>query len=238
MIDLHCHILPGLDDGAADIEQSLAMARMAVDDGVRAMLATPHVAMGSWNPSRDAIMRAANHLRERIRSASIPLKLGVGSELPATADIKALADAGEVITLGEKGRFLLIELPFSGHLGAMDQQLFELEVSGYKILLGHPERAMCCLDDEKLLPKLRDRGYWVQVNAGSVAGRQGRKVRNTCIRWLREGLVDVIASDGHGPGRRRPLLSPARKTVLRIGGEELWQKLTFDNPARVLDPRR
>jgi len=238
VIDLNCHILPDLDDGAAHIEDSLAMARLAVADGINTLVATPHVGTPSWEVSAGMIMNAVNWVRERLQAEGIGLELLAGSEMPAIADIKHLVDTGQIVPLGENGRFLLIELPFFGHLGEAERQLFELEIAGYRILLAHPERSTGCQRDPNLLPKLHDRGYWVQINAGSVRGRQGRRVRNTCIRWLRQGLVDVIASDGHNSTKRQPLLSPARKTVLKIGGEALWEQLTVTNPRRVLNSQQ
>jgi len=230
--------LPGLDDGPADIEGSVAMARLAVADGIGTIVATPHVGTSSWDPPSQVILDAVSRLRQRLQDDGIELELLAGSELAATADINGLADAGQIVPLGENGRFLLIELPFFGHLGNTERQLFELEIAGYRILLAHPERSTACLDDANLLPKLHDRGYWVQINAGSLLARAGRRVRNACARWLRQGLVDIIASDGHDSARRKPVLSPARKTVLKIGSEELWEQLTTKNPARVIDSRR
>ena len=238
MIDLHCHILPGLDDGPVDIEGSGAMARLAVADGTSTIVATPHVGTSSWDPPSEVILDAASRLRQRLQDDGIKLELLAGSELAATADLERLVDAGQIVPLGENGRFLLIELPFVGHLGNTERQLFQLEIAGYKILLAHPERSMACLGDPDLLPKLHDRGYWVQINVGSLVGGEGRRVRNACVRWLRQGLVDIIASDGHDSARRKPVLSPARRTVLKIGGEELWEQLTVENPARVLDSHR
>jgi len=232
------HILSGLDDGPDDIEGSVAMARIAVADGIGTIVATPHVGTSSWNPPSEVILQATTWLRQRLQDDGIELELLAGSELAPTADMKHLADTGQIAPLGENGRFLLIELPFFGALGPVEQQLFQLEVAGYKILLAHPERSAACLADPDLLPRLHDRGYWVQLNVASLIGRQGRRARNACARWLRRGLVDVIASDGHNSTRRKPVLSPARKTVLKIGGEELWKQLTVQNPARVLDSHR
>lgn len=235
MIDLHCHILPGLDDGSDNIIESLTMARLAVADGITTAVATPHKGTASYDPPSGTIRNVARELRQRLADEGIALELLVGCELAATSDIKALSATGQIISLGDSGRFLLIELPFTGHLGSMQQQFFDLEIAGYKIVLAHPERSMACQRDPKLLSTLHDRGYWVQLNAGSLAGSQGRRIRNLCIGWLREGVVDVIASDGHDSMARKPTLSPARSTVLKVAGEEVWEQLTTTNPRRVLN---
>ena len=235
MIDLHCHILPGLDDGSDNMIESVTMARLAVADGIRTTVATPHKGTPSYDPPSGTIRNLARELRQRLEDEGIALELLIGCELAATSDIKGLSATGQIIPLGDTGRFLLIELPFSGHLGSMQQQFFDLEIAGYKIMLAHPERSMACQSDPKLLSKLHDRGYWVQINASSLAGGQGRRVRNLCIGWLREGVVDVIASDGHDIMKRKPTLSPARKTVVKVAGEEVWEQLTTTNPRRALD---
>jgi protein-tyrosine phosphatase len=235
MIDLHCHILPGIDDGSDNIIESLTMARLAIADGVTTVVATPHKGTASYDPPSGTIRNLARDLRGRLEDEGIALELLIGCELAATSDIEAFAENGQLIPLGDNGRFLLIELPFTGHLGSMQQQFFDLEIAGYRIMLAHPERSMACQSDPKLLATLHDRGYWVQINAGSLAGKQGRRIRNLCIRWLREGVIDVIASDGHDTTHRPPTLSPARSTVLKVAGEELWEQLTVTNPRRVLD---
>lgn len=238
MIDLHCHILPGLDDGPDDLDQSIAMARAAVADGVSTLVATPHVGTRNFDAPITRIRDAADNLVQRLQSENIPLKLLLGTELAATSDIAALLDAGRALTLGATGRFLLIELPFTGQPAGLERQFFDLEIAGYKILLAHPERSMACQHDPGLLARLRERGYRAQINARSLVGREGRRVRNLCIRWLRDGLVDAIASDGHDARRRPPILTPARRTILRIGDEDLWLRLTADNPAAMLKSTR
>jgi protein-tyrosine phosphatase len=173
-------------------------------------------------------------MRSLIAQAGVAIDLLPGCELSATSDIDALGRAGDLVPLGGKGRFLLVELPFTGHVGAMQNLFFELEVMGYRIIIAHPERSMACQREPDLIERLHDRGYWTQINAGSFAGRNGRRVRNLCLQWLRKGLVDVIASDGHSVRSRRPLLSPARKTVIKATDENTWDELTVHNPAQVL----
>jgi protein-tyrosine phosphatase len=238
MIDLHCHILPGLDDGPASMDKSIAMARASADDGISTVVATVHVGTRSFDAPAAEIRDAAGRMRERLQAEGIPLKLLVGTELAATSDVAALVEAGRAITLGEHSRFLLIELPFTGQVTGIERQFFDLEIAGYKIVLAHPERSMACQRDPDLLTRLHERGYRAQVNAGSLAGREGRRVRNLCIRWLREGLVDAIASDGHDIRRRPPIVTPARRTVLRVQDETVWQQLTVYGPATMLNSTR
>ena len=234
MIDLHCHILPGLDDGPRGVDEAMAMVRMAAEDGTRTICATPHKGTSEWNASRETIIEFTRRMRSLIAQAGVAIDLLPGCELSATSDIDALGRAGDLVPLGGKGRFLLVELPFTGHVGAMQNLFFELEVMGYRIIIAHPERSMACQREPDLIERLHDRGYWTQINAGSFAGRNGRRVRNLCLQWLRKGLVDVIASDGHSVRSRRPLLSPARKTVIKATDENTWDELTVHNPAQVL----
>lgn len=238
MVDTHCHILPGLDDGSATFEESLEMARLAEEDGTKLLVATPHKGTASYDPPAEHVRTVAAELSSRMEAIGLHVRLTVGCELPITTDLMDLHNASELIPLGPDGRFLLIELPFNGYLGDLQQQLFSLELKGYRIVLAHPERSFACMHQNDLLPRLKDRGYWAQINAGSIAGQQGRRVRNLCIKWLREGLVDVIASDAHGATHRPPVMSVARKTVIKIGGDALWNTLTLNNPVEMLRSRR
>ncbi|MFP3903623.1 MAG: tyrosine-protein phosphatase [Armatimonadota bacterium] len=233
MIDLHTHILPGLDDGAPDMQVALAMARIAAEDGIRAVCATPHAGIDPYYTMPAAIHEGLGTLREQIQRHDIDLTLFPGSEVSVTADLSAMADGDELLTLNES-RYLLAELPFYGGIEGVEQQIFQISVSGYRLVLAHPERSQACQRDPGLLEMLRYRGCLAQVNAGSITGSEGRRVRGICLQWLEDGLVDIIASDAHNTGRRRPVLTPAKEAVVEIGGSELWRTLTVVNPALIL----
>lgn len=233
MVDLHCHILPGLDDGAADMEAALKMARIAQEDGIRAICATPHAGVHPYYNSRGEILEATEAFRTEIENSEIQVEIFPGSEVSVTTDITAMADSGELVTLKDSS-YILVELPFYGDLSGAKQQIFELSIAGYRVILAHPERAQACQQDPGVVEELRYAGCRAQINAGSIRGTEGRTVRRICHIWLEKDLVDVIASDAHNPTKRRPVLSPSRADVIDIGGEEMWRRLTVENPARIL----
>jgi protein-tyrosine phosphatase len=236
MVDLHCHILPGMDDGAADLGAALKMARLASEDGVRAICATPHAGVNPYRNSKDEIIGSVKQLQAKIDEAGVAIKLFAGSEVPVTADIAMMAEEDELVTLGDSS-YILVELPFYGDLSGARGQIFELSIAGLRVVLAHPERAQALQHAPDLLEDLRYAGCRTQINAGSIRGTEGRKVRGMCRRWLKDGLVDVIASDAHSPDRRRPALSPIREEVVELCGEDMWRRMTVVNPARILMDR-
>lgn len=239
MVDLHCHICPGLDDGASDMGAALAMVRIAVEDGIRAICAISHAGISPYYITREEIIESVEALQTEIDSGGLKLKLFPGSEVSLTADVSGMAETDELLTLADS-RYVLAELPFYGDLAGVKQEIFELQIAGYRVILAHPERAQACQRNPEIIEELRYAGCLVQINAGSIRGSEGRRVRRICRSWLQENLVDVIASDAHSPGSRRPVLSPSKPDVMEIGGETLWQRLTVTNPALILkdeDPR-
>ena len=204
VIDLHSHILPGLDDGAGDSEMSLAMARVAVDDGIRTIVATPHV-NDAYNVDLEAIGRLAGELNVLFARAEIPLAVLAGAELAMTR-VADMTDVDLTAASLGSGSSVLIESPYAPTLAFLDELLFDLQVRGFRPVLAHPERCPAFQRDIDRLSQLVQRGVLCSVNAGSMAGMFGTRVRRFVLQLLREGLVHDVASDAHDPVRRPPAL--------------------------------
>ncbi len=227
MIDIHCHILPDIDDGPATFEQSLAMARMAAEDGVDVIVATPHVNEQLYDPVE--ISRRASWLRHLMRLENIPLTLLTG------ADVNTVFAPQQVkqFTINETD-YILVEFPHT-HLPASAKNiLFQFRIHGMKPIITHPERNPSIKAKPSLLLELLDDGIFVQVTAGSVAGEFGRGAEKCAHYLLAKGVVDVLASDGHSPEYRKPLLSHGMKAAAEILGEEEARKLVFTNPMKII----
>jgi protein-tyrosine phosphatase len=233
MIDLHSHILPGLDDGAPDLEASLAMARMAVCDGVRTIVGTPHIPATGACPSPEAIRERVAQLQAAVAAEDLPLTILPGAECEAGEELAQRLQAGEVLTVGGFGRHVLLEVPFNGQTAFIEHIVFALQLAGYTPILAHPERSQFARARPESLRNLTERGCLVQVNACSVLGREGRGVKAVVRSLLRAGLVDFIATDSHDTRRRPPLLTPCRAALRRMGGAEAFASYTDDNPARI-----
>lgn len=227
MIDLHTHILPGLDDGPVTEDGAVAMARAGVAAGTRAMATTSHVNHGfGLSPGRIAAARAA--LGERLEREGVALELLQGGEI-APDRLPALSeDDLRALTLGG-GRYLLLECPFSPAVG-LDLMVADLQRRGYDVLLAHPERSPTFMRSPDRLAELVERGALAQVTAGSLTGGFGETVRRAAHAMLERGLVHVIASDAHDERHRPPDLSRALD-----GPQAEW--MTQAAPAAILESR-
>jgi protein-tyrosine phosphatase len=205
MIDLHSHILPGLDDGPADLEGSLALARAAVEQGTTTMVATPHIRDDHPFPL-EAIQSGVDELNASLSAEGIDLTVVAGGEL-AISKIPDL-DADELGSLGlGASRYLLVESPYTHTSQLLEHVLFDLQSQGFRPVLAHPERSPSFLTDEVRLKRLVERGVLCSVTAMSMQGGFGGQVQEFTARLLWDGLVHNVASDTHSANRRPPALS-------------------------------
>jgi len=220
--DLHCHILPGLDDGARDMETSLMMAWMARESGARRIVATPHVMPGVYFPSPEAIRAGASLLRDNLREAGVELEIVEGSEVCLTERLSRDYKDGKLLPLG-RSRYILVELPsLSLPAHAMDE-ILDLKAAGAGVILAHPERNGDLRQDPDILREMVEVGIYLQVNAGSFVGVYGKEVSAFAERLLREGLVHFIGSDAHRGdhpdlAQSGPDIRPALKKAFRSSG--------------------
>lgn len=231
MIDLHCHILPGLDDGPADLAGSLALAHRQVAAGVRTVVATPHVSAAYPHVDAATAAAAAGHLRERLAEERIPLRLLAAGELAADRAVRL--DDAELnrLRLGD-GPWLLVEAPLGAREVGFDVLMRQLRERGHRILIAHPERSPDFRRRPDVLRSLVADGMCVQATAGAFDGRFGSVVRQTARGMLEEGLVHVVASDAHDDRVRAPGLASALEAV---GADaEQVRMLTETGPAAVL----
>lgn len=239
MIDLHVHILPGLDDGPRSWEAALEMARVAAADGITTLTATPHlfarrvVEMARLN-RREAILEVAEELRRRLKEADISLEVAVGCEVPLCPEMLTLWEDGQLLTLNGQGRYLFLELPDTAIPPATEEICFRLLSRGLTPILTHPERHPLFRETPEKLLKLLRLGCLAQVTAGSVTGDFGWRVSRFTRKLLTAGLVTVVASDAHDPRRRPPRLSPAVARLRRWLGESQARALVWDNPEKIL----
>lgn len=236
MIDLHNHLLPGIDDGARRLEETLEFLRIAKRDGVRTVVATPHMKPGVYDNRRDVILERVTMVREAQKgSPAEGVTLLPGAEVYFTADIAARARAGELMTVGDGGRHLLLELPYQQIPMRVEDTVFQLKLLGITPLLAHPERVAYFLEDiERVATSVR-LGALTQVTAGSITGRFGEKARDFARAMLARNLLHVIASDSHDVLYRPPTLSEAVHVVAGLVGEAAALRTVEDNPRAILE---
>lgn len=233
MIDLHSHILPGCDDGASDLETALAMARMAVEDGVRIMACTPHILPGLYNNDAAGIGARVASLRQALGEAGIDLKLVVGADVHVAPDLPEKLAAGTVPSLNGS-RYFLLEPPHQVVPPRLEQLVARLISAGFIPILTHPERLGWASSHYEIIDRINAAGCLMQITAGSLTGSFGHGAQHLAERMLEEGRVDIIASDAHNLKTRSPGLSKAWEIVEHRYGRELAEQLMVRKPAFIL----
>ncbi|TDR38594.1 protein-tyrosine phosphatase [Tahibacter aquaticus] len=233
MIDLHCHLLPGIDDGSADLSTSLAMARAAVADGIRVTACTPHIYPGLYENVADGIRAATWRLAQELRDHHINLSLVCGADIHLVPGLLSRLRDGSVPTLNNS-RYFLLEPPHHVAPPRFEASVFELMMAGYVPIITHPERLSWIETHYSVMQRLVHRGVWMQVTSGSLAGRFGKRPRYWGERMLSEGLVHLLATDSHGIRKRPPLLAEGRDLAARRIGDTQAAMLVDERPRAIL----
>lgn len=229
MIDLHCHVLPGVDDGPSTIEDSLALARVAVSAGISTIVATPHVSREYPNDSQ-TIANLVDDVSARFTAEGLPLKLHTGAEIAMTKIGEIAPDELSKLTLGG-GPWLLIECPFTSLTTGFDILVAKLQSEGHRIVLAHPERSPVFHRDPEMLGSLVRTGTLTSITAGSLVGRFGSQVQRFARRLAEEELVHNVTSDAHNHAGRPPGI---RAELAHGGLSPLAGWLTEAVPAAIL----
>ncbi len=232
MVDVHHHLLPGLDDGSPDLATSLEMAQIAVADGITHVVATPH-ASSRFTFDPDLVQDRAAELRAALAEAKIPLTLGLGADFHLSYENiqDALAHPSRYAINGHD--YLLVELPEYTLSPSIKETFFELRQAGLTPILTHPERnPVLQREPERMLPWLRD-GLLTQVTAASVTGDMGSKAQRLADKMLANRWVHVIATDAHGVKRRPPRMREARELINKRHGTLYADLLCRDNPMAI-----
>lgn len=239
MVDLHCHLLPGVDDGAKNQEMSFQMARMAAASGVRQMVCTPHCTAGDRQMQKrmDWIVRAVGLFNAAFVRENIPLTLYPGMELLCNSCLAETLDRGEVIPLAAHSGCLLIEFCFDVRLPAIERAVALVKSAGYTPMLAHPERYPVVWEQPECLDIWAREGCLLQLDKDSVLGRFGGHCARTAHWALRHGTVYAIASDAHDARTRTPGMGRAIDCINSLYGENLAEKLMAKNPQNILKQR-
>jgi protein-tyrosine phosphatase len=233
MIDLHCHMLPGIDDGAQDLAAALEMARIAVADGITVVACTPHIYPGMYENTADGIRLAVEAFRLRLAEADIPLQLTYGADTHLAPDLIARMRAGTVPTL-HGTRYFLLEPPHHVAPPRLEEYTFSLLAAGYVPIITHPERLSWISTHYEVFRNLAEHGAWMQITSGSLTGRFGEQVQYWAELMLDEGLVHILATDAHGVKGRAPLLDEGRQAAERWVSKEEARCLVLDRPQGIL----
>jgi len=236
MIDLHCHILPGVDDGAKNMDQAIAMGRCAWDDGIETIVATPHVYRENISQADFAAIRQKRkELGRAFREKGIPVQLMAGAEVHIMHNLLEEVKKNRPELAVNGGSYMFVEFPQDHVFFGVKELFFDLMSEGIKPIIAHPERNTVFMRKPSLLYDLVRMGAFVQSNGGSFLGRYGRGVEESAFALLERRSIHFIASDGHGVRSIPPTLTGALRIVREAAGEEYARALVQDNPEAVLN---
>jgi protein-tyrosine phosphatase len=233
MIDLHCHILPGIDDGAGDLSVAMAMAKAQVADGVSVVACTPHILPGLYHNSGPQIREATAELQAAIDREGIPLRLVTGADNHVVPSFASELRSGHLLSLADS-RYVLVEPPHHVAPPRLEDFFFNLLVGGYVPILTHPERLTWIKAHYQAIQHLADAGVWMQITAGSLTGNFGRNARYWGERMLDEGRVHILATDAHDVKQRPPNLGLGRELASKRVGETEAEHMVSTRPLGVL----
>lgn len=237
MLDLHCHMLPNIDDGPQSLAESLEMARMAVANGITHTIVTPHIHLGRYDNDRHTIRKALDSFKQHLEQESIPLTLGMAAEVRIDPQMIPMIEQERIPWLGrcEDYRYLLLELPHS-HIPIGTARLIHwLLKRKIRPIIAHPERNKAVIRNLKAIAPFVNAGCLLQITAGSVAGSFGLYARKRARQLLKRRWVHLIATDAHNTKVRTPDLQAGQNAAAAIIGETESRALVLDNPKRILE---
>ncbi len=234
MIDMHSHILPGLDDGAADWDEALAMARVAVEDGITEMVCTPHWVLGKYENDRETVLRRFAEFEERLAAEKIPLKIHSGTELRIDTSIPGRLKDGRLLSLNNGSGYVLLELPDEAMPENLHDFFWNLQINGYRPILSHVERNPYFRENPDRLLHWVENGILTQITAASLLEGFAEEIREFALSLVEHRLVHMLVTDTHSLRMRKPQLSGARRVIEDLVGPEAATRMVCDTPQRIL----
>jgi len=220
MIDIHCHILPGIDDGAENLAETLDMCRMAVADGITTIVATPHQQNGVYDNSNGAIRQQVEIVQDALKRGNVSLEILPGADVHIDVHTAEMIQQGKIMTINNTGRYFLLEFPAHSIPPNIDKIIFNFLLKNIIPVLTHPERIAEVQDNPSRVYDLVSAGVMSQITAMSLTGGFGRRAQKCAKTLLRHNLAHIIATDAHSLTSRPPILSEAVKVASRIVGPE------------------
>ncbi|OHC08786.1 MAG: hypothetical protein A3K25_06375 [Planctomycetes bacterium RIFOXYB12_FULL_42_10] len=237
MIDIHTHILPAIDDGPTTMTESLEMCRIAVNDGIKKMIATPHVQNGMYDLDANKVLEKIHLLNQLVKQEGLDLVIFPGAEVHLSdrlLDAEILKESS-ILTLNGGRKYILLEFPFQWVPSGTEHVIFKLRSMGFTPILPHLERNFKIQRDPSMIRHFAEMGAILQVTAQSITGDFDAAPMKCALWMLKNNLVHVIASDAHSPAGRPPILTKALKVVSDKLGEEAAKKMVLDHPGMILE---
>jgi len=235
MIDLHCHIIPGVDDGSRSLDESIEMCRIAARDGITKIVCTPHNVPGKYHNNSEKILRCVHDLQSAIDGKDIPLTLYPGCEIHLELNLVEKIRTGELMTMNRSGRYIILELPDEAIAHTIDETISSLVFSGIIPIIAHPERNQAIRSDPSLLYRMVNLGALSQLTTSSLTGRFGSAIVKFSLFLIEHNLVHMMATDAHSSIHRRPVLSKGITRLKELVGEKAAMRMMEEIPEKVLN---
>ena len=232
-VDIHCHILPGVDDGSQTPEETKAMLQKAWDEGIQIMVATPHYHKQRGKNDIELIKKQLLLTRKLAKEVHPKMQICLGMEIYYGEDVPELLKEGRVVSI-RKSRYILVEFSPGDEFQYILNAVRKLQMSGHTVIIAHIERYNCLRKDISNAEYLREMGAYLQVNTGSITGSYGRSVKKFLREVLKAHLVQLVGTDAHGSERRTPKMQEAYKEVVKRCGEEYADQIFGQNAKKVL----
>ena len=234
MIDMHAHILPCLDDGPDDIGESVRMCKMAADDGIHTIVATPHMLKDIYNFSKKDVLKKVRELNSTLKAENIPLTILPGAEIVMDTDILSLIQKDVLLTVNDCGSHIFLELTDYFPKKQIEDFIINLTANDMIPIIAHPERNMTIQKNVTILSRFVKAGALSQITAMSITGEFGTCAQKTSKKILESGLAHIIATDAHSSTWRPPILSLAVKATKKIMGEDYALKMVTETPKLII----
>ena len=237
LVDIHCHILPGIDDGAKTIEQSINMLRQAYREGVRAIIATPHYHIGRTKSDGELCRTVLELLKDEADRMGMNMELYLGMEIYYYSEAMDMVKDNIIKTMAGS-RYVLIEYDPASDYQKIKQGVRDVVASGYYPIIAHVERYSCLLGDIDKCENLLEQGALLQVNSTSIIGEYGKEAKKFIKKLMKKELISFVATDAHSDGRRCPRMEESYKYVCKKYGEEYARLIFMENPLKVIESGR
>lgn len=232
-VDIHNHILPGIDDGAKNMQEAVEMIRIAYEEGIRSILVTPHYNVNRPYSTKKEIQEAFLIVKEHIEKSYEDLSLYVGNEVFYSTQIDECYEKEDILLLAGT-RYTLVEFMPSDSFDHIRTGLNSIIMLGYTPVLAHFERYYSLVDNISRVEELRSMGVIIQANAQSILGEYGTTIKKQLKGYLKKNLIDIVATDAHSPRSRAPRLREVSDLIARKYGQDYMQTVLIDNPQKIV----
>ncbi|MGM9912553.1 CpsB/CapC family capsule biosynthesis tyrosine phosphatase [Floccifex sp.] len=236
IVDVHCHLIPNVDDGAKSYEMALEIIQREYRAGVKEIIITPHFRKGMFEPNQEILIEKYEKLKLLVKDKIPNVKLHLGCEFHVSMDMVEQLNSNPIFCMAQT-EFVLIEFNEFDDAGYIKDRLQAVKMAGYKLIVAHVERYEKLMKRFEVIEELVEMGIWIQLNADSILGKNGWKVKRQCMKLMKDDLIHLVGSDAHNLSDRAPNLGNCADYVRKKLGDDYAKKVFIDNPMKIINTR-